>query len=88
MRYNSKIDNLSVTVKPPFSTLSLLCAEEAARKLEIRQVGFQKWARRGVPIYKVLQVEEKLGVPREVLRPDLFAPSECSGEQLEESSYG
>jgi DNA-binding transcriptional regulator YdaS (Cro superfamily) len=50
---------------------------ELARKLGIRCQSVQQWVRRSrVPAERVLEVEDITGVPRYLIRPDLYPRSE------------
>jgi hypothetical protein len=42
-----------------------------ARALGISTQAVLKW--RDVPVHRILELEQKLGIPRERLRPELFA---------------
>ena len=45
---------------------------ELARRLDVSRSAISQW--RTVPLSRVLDVERATGVPRYVLRPDLFLP--------------
>ncbi len=38
-----------------------------------------RWERDGVPLERVVEVEEVTGIPREQLRPDMFRTSSSAG---------
>jgi DNA-binding transcriptional regulator YdaS (Cro superfamily) len=43
-----------------------------ARKLGVDKGTVTRWAQKGVPPGRVLEVERETGIPREKLRPDFF----------------
>lgn len=49
---------------------------EVARDLGIRASVLCKWERGRIPAERVLHVEKVLGIPRWVLRPDLYPPTD------------
>ncbi len=54
-----------------------LLVETDNRVVSLRYQSVQGWVRRGLPSSRVLSVEALSGIPRSVLRPDLY-PSESS----------
>lgn len=52
--------------------------EEWARKIGVHKTTVYRWERSGVPAERVADVETKLGIPRHMIRPDLFAPPGAS----------
>lgn len=49
---------------------------EVASDLGIRPSVLCKWERNRVPAERVLHVEKVLGIPRWILRPDLYPPTD------------
>lgn len=46
-----------------------------AERLGISPQAVHKWRKSGVPAERILELEELSGVPREVIRPDLYRKS-------------
>jgi DNA-binding transcriptional regulator YdaS (Cro superfamily) len=46
---------------------------DLARKLKLNRSSVHRWARGRIPAERVFDVEKVTGIPREKLRPDLFA---------------
>jgi DNA-binding transcriptional regulator YdaS (Cro superfamily) len=44
-----------------------------AEALGVDRITLYRWARRGVPAEKILEIEKATGIARHELRPDLFA---------------
>ena len=44
-----------------------------ARKLGVDKGTVTRWAQKGIPAARVLEVERETGIPREKLRPDFFS---------------
>jgi len=52
---------------------------DVATALGVQPPAVSKWSRRGVPAERVLEVERVTGIPRHVLRPDLYPqPAEAA----------
>lgn len=54
-----------------------------ARQLGLSQPSVSRWRR--VPAERVVEVEAASGVPRELLRPDLFRPDSPDSPELREA---
>jgi DNA-binding transcriptional regulator YdaS (Cro superfamily) len=50
-----------------------------ARHLGIRMESIYSWTQ--IPAKRVVEVERITGIPREELRPDVFAPAAAEGER-------
>lgn len=48
---------------------------DLARLLGVEKSMVSKWARNRVPAERLVDIERLTGIPREVLRPDIFAPT-------------
>jgi hypothetical protein len=55
-----------------------------ARVLKINRQACHAWTR--IPIARVLEIEERLGVPREIQRPDYFAKANNHGSRRRETA--
>jgi Bacterial toxin YdaS len=72
--------SLGVTAVPEINEGLRLAIQTAgsgralARALGLSQQALSEWRR--VPSHRILQVEAVTGVPRELLRPDLYRPQE------------
>lgn len=52
---------------------------ELARLLDIKQQSVHEWVTRGrVPAERVLQIERVTGVPRHLIRPDIYPVSDSA----------
>ena len=67
-------------------SISQACAERSISKAEVaRRIGVHRscltrWDRSRVPADRVIDVERAIGVPRERIRPDLYAPAPTGSE--------
>jgi DNA-binding transcriptional regulator YdaS (Cro superfamily) len=43
-----------------------------ARALGVQRQLVNSWRHRGVPIIRAVEIERKLGIPKELIRPDVF----------------
>lgn len=53
--------------------------EELARRLDVKSPSISGWRHTGIPPKRVLRIEEVTGVPRHVLRPDMYPPVDARG---------
>lgn len=68
---------LEVYMSPEFK----ICIEVAggtqkqlAEKLGISEQAVGKWKNKKIPIMRVIEIENSLGIPRSHLRPDIYPP--------------
>jgi DNA-binding transcriptional regulator YdaS (Cro superfamily) len=48
---------------------------DLARSIGVDKATVTRWAQRGIPAERLLDIERVTGIPREELRPDIFAPA-------------
>ena len=62
--------------KPTPKALAALAASQGtsalARTIGVKRQVLEYWLKSGVPASRILQVEEKTGIPRAKIRPDLY----------------
>jgi DNA-binding transcriptional regulator YdaS (Cro superfamily) len=49
---------------------------DLARRLGVDKSMVTRWDRNGVPPLRAVEIEKETGIPREQMRPDLFAESD------------
>jgi DNA-binding transcriptional regulator YdaS (Cro superfamily) len=50
---------------------------DLARRLGVNKATVTRWSRGNIPPENVLKVERETGIPREVLRPDIYPPEDA-----------
>lgn len=48
--------------------------KQLAEKLGISEQAVGKWKNKKIPIMRVIEIENSLGIPRSHLRPDIYPP--------------
>lgn len=56
-----------------------LTLEQAAELVGCHLATWQKWEKGQVPPHRAIELENALGIPRHILRPDLFAGMQKEG---------
>ncbi|KZY43737.1 hypothetical protein A3733_17220 [Pseudoalteromonas shioyasakiensis] len=50
--------------------------KQLAEKLGVSEQAVGKWKSKKIPVIRVLEIEEKLGIARSFLRPDIYPPED------------
>jgi len=50
---------------------------DLARRLGVNKATVTRWSRGNIPPENVIKVEKETGIPREVLRPDIYPPEDA-----------